>query len=447
MLTKKRLTVWAMKSTVGVMLCGSMSVCGGELKLDDCLAAALKANPDLQAAGYRLEAARAAVKEASSAYYPMLGLSGNWARTDNPPQAFFMQLNQRQASLQKDFNQPGDTENIRGSVGVKWQLFDSGRREADRRGAREGSTAAGFMLDAVRNDLLYQVTCAYYGIMKARDSVAIQTGTVASLQEYLRMADERVKAGSALKTDALNLDVQLSLAREDLIRARNGLQLSVLALNTAVGETVLEEDAEARLDAGVLVVRPPARTTVDIEGRAEWRAAEAQAKAMEALADRARREYRPTLSALGSVDWDSATFSDYQQSYFAGVVAEVNLFDGFRTRSGVVRARANAAAVRAEQSKLRNALRLDLTQAVLGEREAWARLEVSGKSRASAEEALRITRDRYQQGAADVADLMAAQVGLTTTRSRQVAAQYDCLMAQANVARASGDSGKGVKHE
>lgn len=447
MLTMRRLKVWVVNAAVGILLSGAMSSYGGELTLKDCLAAALKANPDLQAAEHRLEAARAAVREASSAYYPMLGLSANWARTDNPPQAFFMQLNQRQASLQKDFNQPGDTENVRGSVGVKWQLFDSGRREADRRGAREGSAAAGFMLDAVRNDLLYQVTCAYYGIMKARDVVSVQAEMVVSLQEYLRLANERVKAGNALKTDALNLEVQLSLAREDLIRARNGLQLSVLALNTAVGATVLEEDAVARLDAAVKVVRPPVRTAVNSEGRAEWRAAESQAKAMDALADRARREYMPTLSALGSVDWDSATFRDYQQSYFAGAVAEVNLFDGFRNRSGLVRARANAAAVRADQAKLYSALRLDLTQAVLGEREAWERLEVSGKSRASAEESLRITRDRYQQGAADVADLMAAQVGLTTTRSRQLAAQYDCLMAQANVVRALGDSGKGEKHE
>jgi outer membrane protein TolC len=256
-----------------------------------------------------------------------------------------------------------------------------------------------------------------------------------------------VKAGGALKTDALNLDVQLSQAREGLIRARNGLQLSVLALNTAVGETVLNEEAVIGLAPALNGVRPPERKTVDVEGRPEWRAAEAQAKAMDALADRARRDYMPSVSAMGSVDWDSEAFTDFQQSYFAGAVAEVNLFDGFRNRSGLIRARANAGAARAELARLRNALRLDLTQAVLGEREAWERLEVSGKSLASAEEALRITWDRYQQGAADVTELMTAQVGLTTTRSRQVAAHYDCLMARANVARAGGELGKGVNHE
>ncbi len=444
MRTKKQSTVWIMNAAGWIMLGGVVSVFAGGVDLDQCLTTALKANPDLQAAGFRLEAARAAVREASSAYYPMLGLSGNWARTDNPPQAFFMQLNQRQASLQKDFNQPDDTENVRGSVGVQWRLFDSGRREADRRGAREGSVAAGYLLEAVRNDLAYQVTCAYYGVLKARDYVAVQTGTVASIEENLRVAGERVKAGSAMKTDALNLDVQLSQAREELIRSRNGLQLAVVALNTAVGETVLTGEEVSRMDAAAKVTRPPERTGDAIEGRPEWLVAEAQARAMEAIADRARREYLPSVSAMGSVDWDSGEFSDFEQSYFAGAVAELNLFDGFRNRSGLVRARAYARAARADQLKLRNALRLDHTQAVLGEREAWERLDVSGRSMANAEEALRITKDRYQQGAAGITELMTVQVGLTATRSRQVAAHYDCLMAKANVERAAGVLGKSI---
>lgn len=444
MQTERRSLSLAVGVVGWLMLGGVAGALGGGLDLEQCLTTALRANPDLQAAGYRLDAARAAVKEASSAYYPMVGLSGNWARTDNPPQAFFMQLNQRQASLQKDFNQPGDTENVRGSVGLQWRLFDSGRREAERRGAREGSKAAESMLEAVRNELAYQVTCAYFGVLKARDYVAVQTGTVSSIEENLRVATERVKAGSSMKTDALNLDVQLSQAREELIRARNGLQLAIVALNTAVGETVLVAPEVARMEATVQATPPPARAVDEVEGRPEWRLAESQSRALEALADRARREYLPSVSAMGSVDWDSETLSDFEESYFAGAVAEVNLFDGFRTRSGLVRARANARAARADQTRLRNALLLDLNQAVLGERESWERLEVAEKSLTSADEALRITRDRYQQGAADITELMTAQVGLTATRSRQVAAHYDCLMARANVARAGGVLGKTV---
>jgi outer membrane protein TolC len=409
--------------------------------LDGCVAAALEANPDLQAARSRLDAARAALRETASAYYPQIGVSGNWARTDNPPQAFFMQLNQRQASLQKDFNQPDDTENQRGSAALQWRLMDGGRREADRRTARNTSESADHMLAAVRNDLVYQVNRAYYSVLKARAFVGVRTQEVASIEENLRVANERLKAGGAMRTDVLNLDVVLSQAREELIRARNGLSLAVAALNTAVGKDVLTDADVAGLDSGVKDIQPPSGLTHDIDGRPELRAAGSQSQAMDAVLDRARREYMPVLSAMGSLDWDSDDWGDFERSYFVGAVAELNLFDGFRTRSGVARARANASAARADQDKLRQALRFDLKQAVLGEQEAWERLGIAGKSMASAEEALRLTRERYRQGAADIAELMMAQVGLTATASRELAARYDYLLARSNVARACGEIG------
>ena len=60
------------------------------------------------------------------------------------------------------------------------------------------------------------------------------------------------------------------------------------------------------------------------------------------------------------------------------------------------------------------------------------------KSIENAEESLRITQQRYQQGAANLPELLTAQTGLTGTRTRNVAAQYDCLTALSNLERARG---------
>jgi len=186
----------------------------------------------------------------------------------------------------------------------------------------------------------------------------------------------------------------------------------------------------------------PAATTNDMKGgveeRPELRAMEARVRAMEAMVARARREYLPVVNGMGSFDWDSETLSGFEQSYLVGVAVEVNIFDGQRNRAGVTKARAAAAEIQAEAEKLRQTLELDLTQARLNEQEARERLEVAAKSQTSAEEALRITQERYQQGAAVITELLTAQIGLTATRTRQVAAQYDCLIARANVERAMG---------
>ncbi len=409
--------------------------------LDECVITALKANPDVRAASARLEAARAAVKEATSAYYPQIGIAGNWARTDNPPQAFFMSLNQRRASLQKDFNNPDDTENVRASVIAQWRLYDGGRREADRRASSLGSLAADYALASVRNDLAYQVTRAYYGILEARDFTMVREESLKSLTETLRVATERHKAGAALKTDVLNTEVAVSQAQEDLIRARNGIELAVAALNTAVGRDMLTTGDVAALPHALPSLGTTNAATVTVERRPEWGSVDAQVRQAEAGAVRARRELMPTVSAFGSLDWDREKWSDSpERSYLAGVSVELNIFDGFRTRAGVDRASAGVVAARAQADKLRQALRLDLLQARLNEQEARERLVVAGKSVAGAEESVRITRERYRQGVADLNDLMMAEVGWASVQARNTAAHYDCLMARANVKRAEGAS-------
>ena len=415
---------------------------GTGVTLDGCIATALKANPDVKSATARVKAAQAAVREASSAYYPSLGLAGNWTRTDNPPQAFFMSLNQRRASLQKDFNNPEDTENLRGSVVAQWRLYDGGRREADRQAARGGAEAAGHLMDSVQNDLAYQVIRAYHGVLQVRDMMKVRDEEVKSITETLRLATERHKAGAALKSDVLNLEVHLAQSNEELIRARNSLQFAVAVLNTAIGQQRVGMNDVAGMTAGDAVAVSTNTASSGVESRPELRMAGAQVKASEAMVSRARREYLPVVSAFGSLDWDSETFSGPERSYLAGAAVELNLFDGFRTRAGVARASAGAAQARAEVEKLASALTLDLTRARLNEQEARERLEVAGKSLASAAESLRITRERYSQGAADITELMAAQVAFTANQTRQVAGQYDTLIAHADVERAEGALGE-----
>ena len=69
----------------------------GTLTLEEALTAAHESNPDVQAALHRVEQANAMLQQAQSGWYPQVSLSAGYTRTDNPPQAFFMNLNQRQA--------------------------------------------------------------------------------------------------------------------------------------------------------------------------------------------------------------------------------------------------------------------------------------------------------------------------------------------------------------
>ncbi len=141
--------------------------------LDECIAAALRNNPDVLAATERVQVATAAIKEAHSAYYPTVGSSITYARTDNPPQAFMMLLNQRKASTQSDFNNPSDTDNLALSLGVQYRLYDFGRRALDSEMTRTGAEVSRLVLKGLQNDLIYQVTRGYYSVLQANALVTV----------------------------------------------------------------------------------------------------------------------------------------------------------------------------------------------------------------------------------------------------------------------------------
>ena len=446
-----------------LLLGGLMLSTAGAVSLDDCVEAALQQNPGLQGTVHRIAAARAAADQARSAYYPVLSLSGNYSRTDNPSQAFMMALNQRGLDMTDpalNVSDPADTDNLRLSSRARYRLYDGGQRRAAHRMTQLSVDAEQRAADVFRNQLIYQVMDGYYRALQARDVVLVRRETLESMQENLRVAQERFDAGSALITDVLNLDVQVEQAREEWIRAKHGLELAVHALNTAIGTemaTAANLAAPEESEGGGQESEIGGRKS-EVGGRKsevggpksevgeatlsaehpELMAARAMLDIREQGVRKSRRAYAPTLNAYGSVDWDSDVSSDLEQSYLVGVVAEWDLFDGFRRRSELGAARAQRAEAHTDYQQIRNELQLGLRQALIRKQEAQERITVTEAGKTSATRALEVTRDRYQQGAATLSDLLTAQTGLTAMQTRNRAAFYDYLTALANVKRAQG---------
>ena len=410
--------------------------------LDAAVQAALENSPTLQAAESRIDSAQALLRQAKSYYYPSIGASANYARSDNPPQAFMMTLNQRTLNMMDpafDPNHPDDTDNLRASLGAQWRIFDR-QRDAGKNMARFGAQASAEAFNAARNQLVHEITRGFYGVLQAQAFAKVQEKSVASIEESLRVARERFAAGGAVKTDVLNLETQLAQANEDLIRARNGAQLALAALNAGIGDDLVTADnIEAPAAAALNAPPPECKDPKAFENRPEMRAATLMRQVKEQDLKKAKGGYAPTVSAFASYDEDSGNASDYEHSYTAGVMAEINLFDGARTRAAVQAAAAELKAAKADEEKARLNLRLDLQQAFLGVREAWERLDVTRKSLETAEEARRIVQEQYQQGAADIAILLQTQVGVTAMQTRSAAAQYDYLTALSNLKRAKGE--------
>jgi outer membrane protein TolC len=341
-----------------------------------------------------------------------------------------------------DPNAPDDTDNLRFSVGLQYRIYNGGINVLNVRMAEEEKAAKELQLASVQNELIHQVTRGYYSVLQAQAFVTVQEESVNSLEENLRVATARFHAGSVVKTDVLNLDVKLAQAREDLILAKNGVQLAIASLNTAIGEDLIALDGLPVPFQEELKEEPLRLDYTVIENRPELKAAKKMSEIIEKSYRKASQGRYPTVNAFGSYDVDSGDASDFENSYLVGVMAKWEFFDGNQRSNKALSAKAEMRAAKMEEKKAYNNLRLDLHQAFLKASEAWQRLEVTKKSVTNAKEALRITGEQYKEGAADITVLLTAQVGLTTQKTRNVAAYYDYLIALSNLERARGEAVK-----
>jgi outer membrane protein TolC len=413
------------------------AVPGEPLGLEECERLALERNPDLAGARQRILAAREEIDMVKSAYYPSLRIGASYAATNNPAAAFTMILNQRQLSLMSDFNNPATTDNINTRLLLNWSLYDARGRSRRRDAAQAGEQGRQAQASAIRNEMIFQVHRGFYGILQARELVRIQTASVGSLERSLQTAQQRLAAGTVVKTDVLNLEVRLAEARETLARATNREALARSALANLIGDPGLR-DAEFRDEPPTSGGRDPGTEGDAVAVRPERRAAQAEVERLQAEAERARGGWLPSVELVSHIDLDGERFNDMEDSWVAAVSVQWDLFEGNRRGADIRRADSELARAREAARRVELDLEHELQKATLALREAAERVAVTGKSVELATESLKVTRQRYENGAVDIVELLAAEVALTTARALAATAIYDQEIARAGIARATG---------
>lgn len=403
--------------------------------LEHAIAHALTNSPEARIAQQRIAAARAGIEQANSALWPHLQLQSSYLRTDNPMMVFGSILNQRAFSPSLNFNDVPDVDNLNVRGQLTQPLYAGGRITAGRNAARANSAAAQANAEAVRDTLAFEVARTFYTVLKAREFIRAAEAGVQSFENNLMIASNRVASGTALKTDALDMQVRLAQAREDLVRARNAQALSELALKNLLGlDNVGTEFAVA--DSAPAITPP---NDNDFSRRPELAALAQQQRAAEAQVEQAKSGYRPRLNAFGSLDYDygSRTGGD-GKSYTAGLMAQWDIWDGKLTRGRVTEARSNLEVLHEENRKLRLAIEFEIEQARLQLKDAIERLAVTQAAVAQAQESADLTRSRFDQGLVLSTQLIDAETALIAARVRRAEAQANQHIAIAALRKALG---------
>ena len=411
-------------------LAAALSGQGALLALPQALDLALRNSPRTRETWLAARAAAAEVGSQASQWWPDAGFTADAERAR--ASAVGGQFNFQQTSYSP-------------ALDLSWLLFDFGGRAADVAEARALLVAANLTHNDVIQDVLLDVSTAYYSYVSARALREAAAADVAGAEANLEAAERRHAAGLATVADVLQARTALSASRLDLHRAEGDMQVIRGALATAMGlPAELPVDA-APLDESLPVAAASEEVDLAVARalatRPDLLAARARTAAAERRIAQERAEGLPNLSLRGAANriYYDAPARDPGDNYSAQVLLRVPLFAGFEHRYDVERAREEAAQAGAQAETIANQVRLQVWTAYYDLQTAALRFGTAQDLLASAEESARVAAGRYQAGVGSILDLLAAQSALADARAQRILARADWLLSLARLAHDTGD--------
>ncbi|MCQ8118203.1 TolC family protein [Methylomonas rosea] len=415
-----------------------------QYNLEQAIETALANNPELGMMQARIEQANAQLGESLASFYPQIKASLSYQHSDNPAQAFAMIIAQRRLSFAgNDFNHPGGVDNYRPQVTATYALFRGGQDYYRKQAAELGIETSELEKAATRNQLVNNVTAAYYGELAAMEAHEISQRSITAVQSELDQSRIRFDAGTVLKSDVLSLEVQLAEAKDAEIQAANAIELAQSMLKTLLG---LPTNAPFAINSTQQAALPANPAVFDellnqaLSSHPELQAAQKRVAMAERQLDVAQAAHLPRADAFVSYGSDSKdlAFSSNRDNVTAGVMVEVDVFSGFATQEKIKKAEheLTAAQEAARQTRLRIEHQLKSAQVKL--QDALSRAEVSAVAVKAAEEALRLVNEQRQAGVVTVTRYIEAEVARDKAHTRQITARFDALRAEAELKQATG---------
>ncbi len=313
-------------------------------------------------------------------------------------------------------------EEVSGGPTIRWgehgvfveQVFPiSGRLGADRAVRAREADEARAAEDVERRRVLSTVRLLYREALLAARRVSIREDLAAHGEEAAATARQLANIGAVDRPDVLAAEIDALAARTAVDAARHEARRIRRRLAQAVGDPSVESAPLAGdPDAAPGPVDRAAALAALRRDSPDVRAAEARIVRAEAALARAKKEPRPDLVVRAGPRYNRELLdpgpAPVGWEAFADVGVTVPLWD--RNRAGVAAAEADVTRERAGAAQVELDLRSRLTDlfrrhAAAADRLRTYRDEIAPR----AEEAHRLVRDRYDERAAEYADVLAAR--------------------------------------
>lgn len=416
---------------------------GQGLSLKESVNLALQNNRGLQANEEKLRAAEAKVGEAFSSKLPSLSLDLGYNKYYQSPAKTTISVGGVPTTTSFGIDEAANIYNY--GLSLKQYLYTGGKITHQLKIAELNLRAAGEELRRAKQDLIYQVENAFFGVLRARKMLGLAEESEALARTHLDQVNKMFRAGVSTQADILRSEVRLSELEQTKIKARSGEELAENNFNNVIGRSLGDAvSLESYLiEFGIPALSYDGLLKDAYASRPDWLSFLTGKEASQNGVALARSGYYPSFILTGAYGGQNTDYPQngvqYQQTNWNLTAAgSWSIFDGLATSARVREAEANLRAAEASEDQLKRAVALELKDAFLGLTDAKERIEGLGKAVELAKENLRIANLRYQSGVGANIEVLDAQNSLSRAENDLTGAEFDLELAKAKINKGVG---------
>jgi len=399
--------------------------------LEQVFTTALTNNQSLMASRSYTKAAEQNVYSAKGQRLPQLTASAGYTQLNHDPTA---KTEVNGGNVEFQVSEAGSAN---AQVMLSMPVFTSGRISHDIEAAEAASRAA--MQDEVTAELniKWQMAQAFVAVFRAEKSLEVVNSHVKSLQAHSGDVKNLFEQGMVARNDLLSVGVELSNAQQAVLKAGNQLDLAKANFNQLMNRDLAAEVALVEYLPSTLKGRFDALANQALQERPELKVLGEQGFALEQRAASTEAGLWPQLNISGGYQYQQNSLQVYENMWSANATVNWKIYDG-STQHRSDELKFQSQALVSQKNDLKNAIQLQVRSAWLSVQETVKRIEISQQAIVQADENLKVSTERYQQGLANHTEVLDAENLRIRTHDNFNNARYDHSLANLLLRRAIG---------
>ena len=400
--------------------------------LEQTFAVAIANNQRIVAAQADSQAAEQQLFAAEGQRHPQLNISTGYTQLSETPTA-----NANTSGGQNTQFATAQAGSLKAQAMVSLPLFTSGRISHNISAAEAIKRATQQNEKTTVLNIKWQVANTFIAVFRSEKALEVADSHVLSLKAHAKDVQNQYQEGMVARNDLLASQVELSNAEQQVLQKQNQLDIAKARFNQLLNRDLMAEvnllekfpelpqGSLSELNQQALTQRPELKVLSEQVGALEHQASSETANLL------------PQVNISGGYQYEENEYTAFENMWIANATLNWTLYDG-STRHRSHAAKQQSLALKMQRSDLIGQIKLQIRQAWLDIQETSKRVQVATQAISQADENLKVSTERYQQGLSNNTEVLDAEDLRIQANNNLNNAQYDVVMAKLSLRRALG---------